>query len=324
MSDVRPRRLVGVSLNAAIDKTTSVERLVPGAIHRPVVRSVVPGGKAVNVVRAARHLGLPGEVVAVVGGHAGRWFRDELAIRGIGLHVIEVGGETRTCLSVLDETAGTLTEFYEAGVCLAEDDWPLIEAALVTALGPDPRDALVVLAGSLPPGAPVDAYARLGGVAAERGSRTVVDVEGAPLAAALTAHPWLVKVNAAEAAALTDTSTRSRAGAVRAGRALIARGAAQAIVTRGPGGAVLVSGNEAWSVSATWPEARGPYSVGSGDAFLAGLVVAFARGASLATAMAAGAAAGAANAQVPGQGELDAAAFERLRTGFRVVRLPAV
>ena len=78
------RRVIGVSLNAAVDKTASVDRLIPGAIHRPVVRSVVPGGKAVNVVRAARHLGLDGEVVAVLGGHAGAWYREALAARSIG------------------------------------------------------------------------------------------------------------------------------------------------------------------------------------------------------------------------------------------------
>jgi tagatose 6-phosphate kinase len=164
-----PHRLVCVSLNAAIDKTASVERLVPGAIHRPRILSVVPGGKAVNVVRAARHLGLAGEVVAVLGGHAGGWYREALAARGITLHAVEVAGETRTCLSVLDESTGSLTEFYEAGVNLAADDWPRIEARLREALATDGAGAIVVLAGSLPPGAPVDAYARLGRVAGRRG-----------------------------------------------------------------------------------------------------------------------------------------------------------
>ena len=40
------RRVVGVSLNAAIDRIVSVPRLEPGRIHRPVQRAMVPGGKA--------------------------------------------------------------------------------------------------------------------------------------------------------------------------------------------------------------------------------------------------------------------------------------
>ena len=49
------RRVVGVALNAAIDRLVSVPQLEPGRIHRPVERAVVPGGKAANTVRAARH-----------------------------------------------------------------------------------------------------------------------------------------------------------------------------------------------------------------------------------------------------------------------------
>src|SRR4029077_3438410 len=126
------RRVVGVALNAAVDKTMSVDRLVAGAIHRPVVRSVVAGGKASNVVRAARHLGLDGAVVAVLGGHAGAWYRAALAERSIGLHEVPVDGETRTCTSILDESTGALTELYEAGVQLGDDDWLRVEDALRT------------------------------------------------------------------------------------------------------------------------------------------------------------------------------------------------
>ena len=67
------RRLVCVSVNAAIDKTAAVPRLVPGEIHRPEMLSVLPGGKALNVARAARTLGLEASVIAVLGGFAGDW-----------------------------------------------------------------------------------------------------------------------------------------------------------------------------------------------------------------------------------------------------------
>jgi 1-phosphofructokinase family hexose kinase len=321
VSDVPLRRLVGVSLNAAIDKTASVEHLVPGAIHRPRVLSVVPGGKAVNVVRAARHLGLAGEVVAVLGGHAGGWYREALAARGIALHAVEVAGETRTCLSVLDEATGSLTEFYEAGVDLAADDWPRIEAGLREALATDGVGAVVVLAGSLPPGAPVDAYARLGTVAAAAGARVVVDIDGEPLAASLAARPWLVKVNGTEAESVTGIVAADAQDAVHAGRALVARGAANAIVTLGIHGAVVVTADGAWAIDGVPVQERGPFTVGSGDAFLAGVAAAVAGGASLPDAMRTGAAAGVANARVPGQGELDRAEVTRLAATFGVAPL---
>jgi tagatose 6-phosphate kinase len=300
----RVTRVIGVSLNAAIDKTASVERLIPGEIHRPVVRSVLPGGKAVNVVRAAGHLGVPGSVVAVLGGFAGRWYQAALARRSIPLFAVDVDGETRECLSVLDEATGTLTELYETGVTLPPDAWPRVEAALAEALASGADGAVVVLAGSLPPGAPVDAYARLASIASASGARAVVDIDGEPLRAALAARPWLVKVNAREAATVTVTGAGVNEP-LAAAQALRAAGAEVAIVTLGVDGAVLAGPEGTWSLGAVPPGLRGPFTVGSGDAFLAGFLAGLARRSPFDAALRLAAAAGAANARHPGQGEVD-------------------
>ena len=58
--------------------------------------------------------------------------------------------------------------------------------------------------------------------------------------------------------------------------------------------------------------AHGSYPVGSGDAFLAGLVVALAAGAGWGDALAAAIGAGAANAELPGAGVLDRSRAEQL------------
>ena len=307
------RRVVGVALNAAIDKTVSVDRLVAGSIHRPVVRSVVAGGKAANVVRAARHLGLDGAMVAVLGGHAGAWYRAQLDERSIALHEVSVADETRTCLSVLDESTGKLTEFYEAGVRLRDGDWRAVETALRAAIGGDGSGVVVVLAGSLPPGTPVDGYARLAAVAAEAGARTAVDSDGDSLAAALAGKPWLVKVNASEAESVTGSSSRTADRAAAAAAELRARGAEIAIVTRGVHGAALATAGGAWALGNLPAALRGPYSVGSGDAFLAGFLAGVSQGLPAPDALRLAGAAGAANARVPGQGELDPADVDRIR-----------
>lgn len=304
-TDLTPtvRRLVGVSLNAAIDKLAAVDRLETGRIHRPDLLASVPGGKALNAIRAASCLGTKAEAVAVIGGHAGSWIVDQLEARGIRGWFVRVDGESRTCLSVLDRSTGELTEFYEAGLALTEERWPTVEEALTAALSLEPEHAVVLLAGSLPPGAPSDAYRRLAKAASELGARVVVDVGGRPLVAALEARPWLVKINAAEAATATGLRTTDRHEVVAAARRLIDDGAEQALITMGVDGAVLVTAMGGWSVGPS-PEV-GPYSVGSGDALIAGLVAALSRGEEIPVALQHGAAAATANALVPGQGELD-------------------
>jgi 1-phosphofructokinase family hexose kinase len=328
-----PRRLVCVSVNAAVDRIAAVDRLMPSEVHRPDILSVVPGGKALNVARAAAGLGMPVRAIAVLGGHAGDWMVSALRARGIATHVIRAAGETRTCLSVLDRTAGTLTEFYEPGLTLDAAGWAAVEAALRAELADDPTGTLVVLAGSLPPGAPATGYARLAMIADAAGGRAVIDADRTALTTALAARPWLVKVNAREAAAATNLDEAATSGetravdgaagegtAVDAARRLRERTGGVILVTRGTDGAVLVDDHGAsWRISG--PPERGRYPVGSGDSLLAGLVVALAAGFSLPEAARRGGAVGAANALIPGQGELNPLDAERMLPAIGIDRI---
>jgi tagatose 6-phosphate kinase len=314
--------MVGVALNAAIDRIVAVDRLERGAIHRPSVLSEVPGGKAANAARAAASLGLPARVVAVIGGHAGRWYDDALRESGVDLHAIAVAGETRTCLSVLDQSTGDLTEFYDPGLTVPEDAWQRIEAALIDGLGAEPAFCLVLLAGSLPPGIPEDAYRRLGAICAQRQAPWIVDIAGRPLLEALEAGPWLVKLNEREAAdsarlasgRLDETAVRDLADWLRA------RGAQNVLLTRGVDGAILRTADGTWSLGP--PPVRGPFSVGSGDALVAGLAVALGRGLSLPDAVRYGSAVAAANALVAGQGVFDPTRIEEIHAAITMTSGP--
>jgi 1-phosphofructokinase family hexose kinase len=315
-----PRRLVCISLNAAIDKIASVDRLRLGEIHRPALLSVVPGGKALNVARAAATLGMPVRAVVVLGGHAGDWMEAALRARAIGTHAVRIVGETRTCLSVLDETTGMLTEFYERGLTLDADGWATVGEALATELADDPSGSLVVLAGSLPAGAPVDAYARLTMASARAGARTVVDADRSALDEALSARPWLVKVNAREAVAAVGMTGTDEAVGLAAARAIRDRTAGAVLVTLGLDGAVVIDdAGSAWRLGG--PPERGRYSVGSGDSLLAGLLVALGSGHSLPEAARRGGAVAAANALLPGQGEFDPADADRMLPAITLDRI---
>ena len=109
--------------------------------------------------------------------------------------MVDGPGETRMALSVAAD--GGLTEFYEPPPPIAAEHWDALEAA-VAATAAD----WVALSGSLPPGAPSDAYARLAGAARRSGARVALDARGDGLFAGLHANPDFVKVNASEAAEL--------------------------------------------------------------------------------------------------------------------------
>ena len=279
-----------VAANPSIDRLFTVERLVPGSIHRPAEFVQVPGGKGLNVARAATALGGDVQAAALLGGHAGRWIAQELDAEAIPLHAAWAAAETRSSLSVAGALEG-LTEFYEHGLPVTAGEWAaFVELVAELAAG----SAWMTLSGSLPVGAPADGYLRLAGV-----TRVAFDTREA----GLDGRPDIVKLNASEAAHATAADTSHPAGAIAAAAALHERTGGAAIVTRGEDGAVMVTPEEERLEGCI--ESRGPYPVGSGDAFLAGLVVALDAGAGWPEALRAALGAGAANAEQPGAGRLD-------------------
>jgi tagatose 6-phosphate kinase len=316
------RRLLCVSLNSSVDKIVAVDRLAPGEIHRPVLLSVVPGGKALNVARAAAGLGMASFAVPVLAGHAGRWIEEALGACGVASRPVWIPGETRECLSILDRSTGRLTELYEAGPGLDAAAWAAVEAAVGAELATDPAGTLVAVSGSVPPGAPANAHARIVELARAAGARIVVDVGGRPLAVALTAGPWLAKANALEAAEATGLPRGGEAETLAAARALRDAGAAMALVTRGEEGALFVDGaGAAWRLGP--PPERGMFPVGSGDSLLGGFAAALADGHPPVEAVRRGCAAAAANAMRPGQAMVDPADLIRILPATTIERIDA-
>jgi 1-phosphofructokinase family hexose kinase len=288
--------IVCAAANPSIDRLFEVEQLRPGEVHRPAHHAQVAGGKGLNAARAVATLGADVRVVTILAGHAGRWLEHELEREGIPVESIWVDGESRSSLSVADRAGGGLTEFYEHGVAVTADAWRRCAAHISTL---SRAAAWVTISGSLPPGAPADGY----------GGLEIACAVAADTVEARPASADLVKVNAAEATRLTGLETGTAAGALAAARTLRSGDGAGA-VTRGGEGAVLVMPDGA-ALAGTL-DAPGPYPVGSGDSFLAGLVVARTGGAGWDDALRLALGAAAANAAVPGAARFARADAERL------------
>jgi 1-phosphofructokinase family hexose kinase len=305
--------MICAAANPSADTTFTVDGLRIGAIHRPTEHVRVAGGKGLNVVRAASQLGADPLVVAFLPQHGGDWLRSELERDGIRMLPVQGPGQMRQCLSVFDIESCSLTEFYEPGDEVDVAAWARFAdaVALSCELG-----TWLALCGSLPRGAPVDAYAKLALAADDRGSPVALDADGPPLQSAAEAGPALIKVNEAEGRATLGLGPRTD-GEATAGSAVevadIARrllelgpgGERVSIVTRGPRGAVLVGPGET-ALAATLQESpTARYPVGSGDAFLAGLLTAREDAADWADALRLAVGAGTANAEMIGPGRLD-------------------
>jgi 1-phosphofructokinase family hexose kinase len=313
------RVIVCVAPNPSIDKLFVAERVVPGAIHRPQRLVVRAGGKALNVARAAHTLGADVCAVALLAGHAGRWVADELRRAGVPCAAAWGEGETRTSLSVAAD--GAMTEFYERGDPPGAAAWAAFVAQVAGAAAADGTRALSI-SGSMPPGVAAEEAAALVLAGRRAGVPVAVDQHGPTLEAALAGGPDIVKVNRHEAAQLAGVDDPAAAAAMLRDR-LAAAGAPDptAIVTLGEDGALALTADG--TLLRGTLEARGPYPTGSGDAFLAGLLVARGDGASWADALAAGLGAGSANAEAEGAGTLDGGRARTLSARARIAATAA-
>jgi tagatose 6-phosphate kinase len=303
-----------VAPGPAVDRTAVVPRVVIDQILRPQETLALPGGKGVNVARAAKIQGADVMTTGVAGGHAGRWLVERLDLEGLEPHFVHSDVEARTTYVVTGKD-GRSVMVYEPGEPQPQSAFDqllrLIREDLL------PRVRYVAVAGSVPPGVDPEWLGRLVAAAKEARTPILVDARGASLRAALAAGPDVLKANEDEIADL-GLAPAKRDPAAHA-RAAVQAGAGSCVVTLGSRGAVGCTPAGCWRL--TVPVQRAVNTVGAGDAFTAGMIVAAAGGAAFDVALARAGSAAAASVIELGAGRLDPARAEKLLPLVRVRRL---
>ncbi|QKD79076.1 MULTISPECIES: 1-phosphofructokinase family hexose kinase [Actinomyces] len=311
--------IVTLTPNPSLDRTVALPGpLVRGGVNRLTSVVTDPGGKGVNVARVLVSSGLEATTVLPAAEHDPlRAVLEAVAQPGLTVHAVTVPGAARVNTAVT-EPDGTTTKINEPGAELGRPERAAIEEALLAAVrgGPDGADGSgwAILSGSLPPGAPIDWYARLVTLLRPTGVSIAVDTSDAPLAALAAALPGaapdLIKPNGEElgqlaglpaerAMALEDGALAGDLGpVVDAARVLVDRGVTAVMATLGPAGGVLVTTEGAWHSPA--PAIDVVSTVGAGDSSVAGYVLADTRGDGPAERLATAMLYGSAAASLPG------------------------
>jgi 1-phosphofructokinase len=261
--------ILTLTLNPSLDRTLQVESLRRGAVIRADAARLDPGGKGVNVTRALLANGVRSCAVIPYGGADGRRLLDLLSAERIEMIPVEVRGPTRSNIT-LAEPDGTVTKINESGFELTPDELDRIAQSVLDAA----RSAdWVVASGSLPPGVPVEVYARLAERFGRAGINVAVDTSGPALVAALAGKPALVKPNRDELAEATGTAIDTVGAAIKAS---IQLGCDTVLASLGADGALLVQDGQI--LYGACPLRARRSSVGAGDALLAGFLAGGARG----------------------------------------------
>jgi len=288
-------KIVTLTLNPAIDKSTTVRSIVPDKKLRCASPKYEPGGGGVNVSRAIKKLGGKSTAIYLAGGFSGKYYQNLLDGEGIESCVIETEGMTRENLIVVDESANLQYRFGMPGPAIKESEWQQCLDILENSTGVE----YIVASGSLPLGIPENFYAKLAGVATKINARLIADTSGEPLRHAMSEGIFMIKPNLGELSNLQGVEELHEEEAYHAAREIINKGGCEVIViSMGASGAMLVTKDEVLTSPSLSVRKRS--TVGAGDTMVAGMVLSLAKGCSLLHVLQYGIAAGTATTMNPG------------------------
>lgn len=286
-----------MTINPAVDVSTSVKKMVPFTKMRCAEAQRDPGGGGINVARVLKRLGAEATAIYPAGGATGQTLAALVEREAVRSIVIPASKDTREDITIFDETTREQFRLVFPGAFLSEFEWQQCLDA-VSRVGA--QAAFVIASGSLPAGVPADFYGRVAR-ASTGAAKVIVDAPGASLKAALEAGVYLIKPNLREFQELAGIGAADEPSLVEAGRRLLDHYRIEIIaVSMAEGGALLLTRDVALRANGL---AIAPVSVsGAGDSFLGAIVSSLAKGESLDTALRYGVAGGSAALLNPGTG----------------------
>ncbi len=287
--------IITVTLSPTIDLAFQSTEIRPIRKTRAIEQGTDAGGGGINVARVLKELGAEAYAVYLAGGATGLVLNELVTKSGLPARCIDIAGSTRISFTVFEEISGLEYRFVSEGSALAEAEWQPTLSLLKEC-----EADYVVASGSLPPGVPVDFYARLGAIARSNGARFILDTSGRALEAAISAGGiYLTKPSVGEFETLTHRKFETVGEIAEAAMSFIASGCVENVaVTMGRDGALLAS--RAGTLRLNGPKVKPVSAVGAGDSFVGGMTAALARGQDVEDAFMLGMAAGAAAVLTPG------------------------
>jgi 6-phosphofructokinase 2 len=287
--------IITITLNPAIDKSTTIEKIIPDKKLRCSLPKFEPGGGGVNVARAIKKLGGEAKAFYLAGGYTGKFFTQLLEKENVPTKVIEISGHTRENLIVLETSTRHQYRFGMPGPEVRETEW----MQLLDELDKIAEADFMVASGSVPRGVPPDIFARMAAIARKKKIKFVADTSGEPLKLAAMAGLYLLKPNIGELSYIAGKKWLEPEDIEPAARKIITDWNCEiVVVSMGESGAILLTKKNTFR--AVPPKVEKKSTVGAGDSMVAGLVWSLANGKSIREALNYGVACGTAATMNPG------------------------
>jgi 6-phosphofructokinase 2 len=304
-------KVLTITLNPAIDKSTTMPALLPAKKLRCTPPKFEPGGRGINISRVLKKFGYPSTAMFLAGGFTGNFFEKLVQKEGIDTIVVPFNGYTRENFIVHDLSTDLQYRFGIQGPSLQESEWRECLKKLKEAEG----FTYFVISGSNPAGVSLDFYSEAAEIVREKKGKLIIDTSGDALKHALSTGIFLAKPNIGELSSLLGVKELDTHSAVDAAKKIIETGHCEVlVVSMGPAGAALITAKEYFHEPA--PAVKVKSTVGAGDSMVAGIIMALQRKLSWRDVLRYGVAAGTAATTNPGTELSSKEEVERIHSLF--------
>lgn len=304
-----------ITFNPAVDKRYYIEGISIGLVQRVKEVENTAGGKGVNLSRVAALMGESVAATGFIGGTNGQFIEEEIEKLGIENRFVKIKGQTRCCLAIIDN-AGNQTEFLEPGPEIGEKDyknWLEVYKKLLE------HTKILTISGSLPVGLKSHVYSDIIHLAGEKGVSVFLDTSGDALLKGIAAKPYFVKPNMDEIGVITGKTANTEKDIIEGIGYISKMGVKIITVSMGKEGSISYFGGSCYR--AVPPCIEAVNSVGSGDAFTAGMAVAHSRGMDIINSIKLATACGSANAMENRTGYVSPENVERIFKEVKVIKM---
>jgi 1-phosphofructokinase family hexose kinase len=286
--------ILTLTINPAIDRNVTVDRLAFEDRGYILSTSESPGGRGINASRVIQSFGGKTVAIGVSGGKSGKRFEAMMSGSSFPMEVVRIDAETRTNLTISDKQ-GLTVKLNEFGPPITAKELERVAAIVQKHLS---KTTWFMICGSLPQGVPPHFYKDLIELAKRSKVKTLLDTDGDALLHGMEAIPSVVSPNQQESERLLNRALLTRTHLIDAVQRLHAMGSENVIVSLGSRGAMAKSGDEI--IEAIPPRVDAVCPIGAGDALAAAFVWAMDNGRHFLDAVRWGVAAGTASAKLPG------------------------
>lgn len=283
-----------LTLNPALDRTLTVEKLVADETIRVISEERYAAGKGIDVSRVIKEMGGRSIALGFVGGYDGLELEGRLINDGVLSNFIRIAGTTRTNIILKEKASSHQYVISAPGPHVSAHELSQIYQQIVSL----PDMTYLVMSGSIPPGLKPSVYGQFIMAAKAKGAMVALDADGEAMREGVRSAPDFIKPNLKELSRLVGREVNTEQEIMEACDPLFNRGITIVMVSRGAKGILTVTHDEAYRCVP--PKINVQNTVGAGDSALAAFILCYSRGGALAECTKRATAAGTATAMAAG------------------------